>query len=124
MIALTVSGSLAMSTVMVTIGYSWIALFYASCLLLAVTATKGPLYRVLTNPRLMALGTLAYFTYLAHLPIVEACRRAVGLRFPTSTLVAPLGAYAIAVALTLLLAKLSWRFFEQPLLRRGHVYRY
>ncbi len=124
MIVLTVSGSAPMSTFMVTIGYSWIALFYSSFLLLAITATGGPLKRVLTNSNLMGLGTLAYFTYLAHLPIIEVCRRAIGLRLPASSLVAQLAAYAIGVGLTLLLAKLSWRFFEQPLLRRGHVYRY
>jgi peptidoglycan/LPS O-acetylase OafA/YrhL len=124
MIVLTVSGSAPMSTLMVTIGYSWIALFYASCLLLAITASDGPLYRVLTNPRLMSLGTVAYFTYLAHLPITEACKRAVVLRFPASSPLVHLAAYTIGVALTLVLAKLSWRFFEQPMLRRGHVYRY
>lgn len=124
MVVLTVLDSAPRSTLMVTIGYSWIALFYSSCLLLAVTASGGPLHRLLTNPTLMGLGTLAYFTYLAHLPIVEFCRRAVALRFPAPSLVAELGAYAMSVTLTLGLARLSWRFFEQPLLRRAHVYRY
>jgi peptidoglycan/LPS O-acetylase OafA/YrhL len=30
----------------------------------------------------------------------------------------------IGIALTIAIAKLSWQFFEKPLLRRGHAYKY
>jgi peptidoglycan/LPS O-acetylase OafA/YrhL len=30
----------------------------------------------------------------------------------------------LAALLTYAIAKLSWRFFEQPLLRRGHAFQY
>ena len=46
-----------------------------------------------------------------------------------STRWAAAGAAAIAVtllaaAVTLTLAGLSWRFFEQPIIERGHAHRY
>jgi peptidoglycan/LPS O-acetylase OafA/YrhL len=39
-----------------------------------------------------------------------------GLEYAGATLLAALLAYG--------LAKLSWKFFEQPLLRRGHAYKF
>jgi peptidoglycan/LPS O-acetylase OafA/YrhL len=112
------------STLMVTVGYSWLALFYTGCLLIAVTARSGLFVRVLCNRFLMQLGVLAYCTYLVHLPAIEACRRMLGLRFNYAAETTQFVGGLIGVALTLLLAKFSWHFFEKPLLRRGHAYKY
>ncbi len=112
------------STPMITIGYSVLALFYGGCLMIAITGANAALRRLLCNRGLMQLGSLAYCTYLVHLPLMEACRRFLGLRFAySSPLVHFLGG-VIGVALTLGIAKLSWTCFEKPLLRRGHAYKY
>ncbi len=70
------------------------------------------------------LGTLAYCTYLIHLPLMEASRRVLerGLGYSSSSTQFVGG--LVGIALTLGVAKLSWIFFEKPLLRRAHAHRY
>jgi peptidoglycan/LPS O-acetylase OafA/YrhL len=109
---------------MVIIGYSWIALFYTLCLLIAVTETGGLVHRVLTTRGLTQLGVLAYCTYLLHLPLMEASRRVLGIRFAYASEGTQFLGGLIGIALTLVIAKISWAFFEKPLLRRGHAYKY
>jgi peptidoglycan/LPS O-acetylase OafA/YrhL len=122
-IPLTIWGD-GMSTPMVTIGYSWLALFYSGCLLIAVTRANATVLRILSNRNLMQLGGLAYCTYLLHLPLMEGSRRLLGLRFSLSSTTTQFTGALIGVALTLVVAKLSWAFFEKPLLRRGHAHKY
>jgi peptidoglycan/LPS O-acetylase OafA/YrhL len=123
LVPLTLWGD-GMSTPMVTFGYSWLALFYSTCLLIAVSETNTLLGRVLNNRYLTRLGGLAYFTYLFHLPLMETCRRLLGLRFPYSSQGTQLIGGLVGILLTVVLAKFSWTFFEKPLLRRGHAYKY
>ncbi len=112
------------SAIMTTIGYSWLALFYTGCLLIAVTGASVTMQRVLCNRALMQLGVLAYCTYLLHLPLMEAGRRLLGLRFSYSFISIHFIGGLIGVLLTLIVAKLSWIYFEKPLLRRAHAYKY
>jgi peptidoglycan/LPS O-acetylase OafA/YrhL len=113
-----------MSTPMVTVGYSWLAVLYAGCLLIAVTGANRTIQRILCSRSLMQLGVLAYCTYLLHLPLMEASRRLLGLRFPLSSTSTQVAGGFIGVLVTLGIAKLSWTYFERPLLRRGHAYKY
>jgi len=107
-----------------TVGYSWIALFYTGCLLLAVSTARGWSHRLLCGPGLKGLGAIAYCSYLIHMPLILAGRRvlqSLAHAWPTSTwLVGGL----LGVAATLVIASLSWEYFEKPLLRRGHRYTY
>jgi peptidoglycan/LPS O-acetylase OafA/YrhL len=123
LIALTFLGD-ATSTPMVTVGYSWLALLYTGWLLIAVTGANATIQRLLCNRSLTQLGGLAYCTYLLHLPFMEASRRLLGLRFVSSSTSTQFVGALIGVLLTLGAAKLSWKYFEKPLLRRGHVYKY
>jgi len=113
-----------MSTPMITIGYSWLALFYSTCLLIAITESSRIIRLVLSNRYLAGLGGLAYFTYLFHQPLMEACRRLLGLRFSYSSDGTQLVGGLLGILVTVVLAKFSWTFFEKPLLRRGHAYKY
>jgi peptidoglycan/LPS O-acetylase OafA/YrhL len=70
----------------------------------------------------MGLGTLAYCTYLLHFPVLNAGRRLLALRISQDQAWLPGG--MLGVAATLLVAMLSWKYFEKPLLRRGHKYVY
>jgi peptidoglycan/LPS O-acetylase OafA/YrhL len=72
----------------------------------------------------MRLGELAYCTYLIHQPLMEGSRRALGLRFVYSSSATHFVGGLIGIATALVAAKLSWTFFERPLLRRGHAYNY
>lgn len=108
------------SAPMTTFGYSWLALFYTGCLLIAVSASARS--EVLCNSWLMNLGTVAYCSYLIHLPMIQASRRLLELRLSPEKAWLPGG--LLGVTVTLIIAALSWRYFEKPLLRRGHRYSY
>jgi peptidoglycan/LPS O-acetylase OafA/YrhL len=123
LIPLTVWGD-AFSVPVITIGYSWLAMFYTGCLLIAVTSTSLSMQRALGNPVLLSFGTTAYCTYLLHLPMMEICRRLLGLWLPYETQAVQFAGGILGIVLTLMLAKVSWVFFERPLLRRGHSYKY
>lgn len=61
---------------------------------------------------LAPLGTVSYFVYLFHIPILYLLQHF----WPVATW--------LALPLTLGAAALSFRFFEQPLIRWGHRFRY
>ena len=113
-----------LSLPMTTWGYPWLALFYTCCLLSVVSSTKGLWHSLLCHPLLMRLGTLAYCTYLIHFPLIQAARRVSQVLLPSHPEMAFLAGGIGAIAVTLALASLSWRYFEQPMLRRGHKYQY
>ena len=111
------------SSVMVTMGYSLLGLFYTCCLLIALTAS-GRTQSIFCNRLLIQLGTLAYCTYLVHLPLIEFCDRLLRRRFTQPGVTADFTAGALGIGLSLLIASFSWKYFERPLLRRGHAYKY
>ena len=105
---------------MQTVGLTWLALFYVNVLLFALTSPDSLVSRALRAKWLAWLGGIAYGTYLFHQPIQ-------GLLFGYFRGGSPVidGGYTLvttllALALTLAAARLSWRFFEQPLIRFGH----
>jgi peptidoglycan/LPS O-acetylase OafA/YrhL len=107
---------------MVTVGYSLLGLFYTCCLLLTITSSART-RRLLCNKTLTRLGTIAYCTYLFHLPAIEFCSRLLKRRsFSGST--TDFIAGVLGVTITLIMATLSWEYFERPLLRRGHMYKF
>jgi len=113
-----------LGTPMVTVGYTWLAMFYATGLLMAATGASPILNRFLTNSLLRRLGVLAYSTYLLNLPLMEAMRRVLGLHFEYGSSKVQFAGGILGVLLTLLVAEVSWRFLEKPLLRRGHRHQY
>jgi len=122
LVALTHRGY-ELSSLMVTVGCSWVGLFYSGCLLIAVTANSGLTRHILCNCFLMQLGVLAYCTYLLHLPLIEASCRLLGLRWNYASTTAQFRGGLVGIALTIVIAKFSWTFFEKPLLRRGHAHK-
>jgi peptidoglycan/LPS O-acetylase OafA/YrhL len=107
------------SPLMKSIGFTWVALFYVAILLFVLTRPGSALSKALRMKWLCWLGTLAYGIYLFHQPVQNLLFGLIwGHGVPITggaTLVATLG----ALCLTLLLAALSWRYFEQPLIRMG-----
>lgn len=120
---LTYRGFGMFDNVMVEVGYSLLALFYTSCLLLALTA-KGIVRSVLHNRALRQLGILSYCVYLIHMSLIEGVRRVLALRFGDSTRLTHVLSLVIGIALVLAVAQLSWKFFEHPMLRRGRATKY
>jgi peptidoglycan/LPS O-acetylase OafA/YrhL len=109
---------------MSSLGYTWLAAFYLCLLLIAVAHPETTVGSFLRLKPLRQLGEVAYGTYLFH----EALH---GLYFwlllgrrPSMTSLADV-TLAVAIAtLTILLARLSWRYFERPLLQRGKAFEY
>ncbi|HEY1481864.1 MAG TPA: acyltransferase, partial [Candidatus Acidoferrum sp.] len=115
--------SLFFSQLMQTIGYTWVSLFYATVLLFVLTHSESVLSAILRNKALRWLGGLAYCTYLIHQTVLGFVVGPVwGQLFITSG--ARFMAVLSALAITLLLANLSWKFLELPLIRKGHRFNY
>lgn len=124
LVYMTVKAYDSYSAPMATAGYSWLAAFYSCCLLNAVATPTGWTQRVLCQPWLTRLGTLAYCLYLIHRPLNEASRRFLAPYFGLPENLAWLLAGLLGVAASLVVASLSWEYLEKPLLRRGHRYSY
>jgi peptidoglycan/LPS O-acetylase OafA/YrhL len=106
-----------------TIGFTWIALFYMVVLLLALLDSPGPIARVARMGWLRELGKLSYCIYIIHFAVGTLC-----FKIPHATVgvssIRDLAITLLAAAITYTIAKLSWVFFEQPLLRLGHRFGY
>ncbi len=121
---MTWQGYDALSFPMTTWGFSWLAVFYTCILLTAVSPSTHRARRILENQSLMQLGTLAYCSYLVHVAIMNALRHPLKVHFPQFPVAAWLVGGIVGIALSLAVAALSYKYFEKPLLRRGHQYSY
>ncbi|HEX3655406.1 MAG TPA: acyltransferase [Pirellulales bacterium] len=98
-------------------GYTIIGATCAAALLLAIRG--GAAWAWLTAWPLLWLGQVSYAVYMFHEPVsglVQGWVRAALPRLSPAT--------AFALAITLVLAWLSWRWFEGPLVRAGHRWKY
>jgi len=123
-VGLSLRGAGFLAPLMVTVGYSWLALFYTSVLLVIVAGASEMIRVALRNRGLVWLGSVSYFTYLLHLPLMEGARRLLGTRFTYASWTVQFWGGWLGIGLTLLLASLSWRYLEKPLLGKAHSYRY
>lgn len=96
------------SAIMVIGFKSLVAAAGAAVLLTACVLQYDIVVRV-TAP-LRYLGTISYGIYLWHLPVIMAVKRVTWVDAPT--------ALPRVLVLTVLLASLSWHFFERPMMRR------
>lgn len=106
------------------LNYTWIALFYLGLLLIAATQRGSLFSRGLRNRWLMEIGMIAYGAYLFHHGVLGLCYGFAGGRLPVIQSFSDLGLTAIALVTTLILAKVSWVYFEKPLVQRAHKYTY
>ena len=91
-------------------GYTLVALA-AALVICAALDDRRPLGRMLSLPPLQTLGRLSYSLYLWHFLVFTAVERAGHARPPSQRLVAGWG-------MTAVLSVASYRFVEQPFLRR------
>jgi peptidoglycan/LPS O-acetylase OafA/YrhL len=91
----------------VTVGYAFYAAFFGA---IVARAARGGNFGFLARGPLAYVGTVSYFVYLAHFPIVYA------MSF------VPLGAVLnllVTSCIVLGAAAVSWRWMEKPLIDRG-----
>lgn len=93
----------------------WLAWSLWLVAILAVTGTSGWMPRLLRSALLRWLGRISYCLYVVHYPIYLAMRN----YMPHSI------ALIAALAASLAVATLSWRYFEGPIARwKQHAFRY
>src|ERR671932_254247 len=127
-VALTVLSKLLVPTayqplVAASYGYSWLPLVYSCLVLIAVTEKRG-LVTLATRIRPLSwLAVVAFGVFLLHIPILIIFQRltSVGLLPQAdSHYIIPLGALLV----TLMLACISWMFFERRIVAWGRSFKY
>jgi|HubBroStandDraft_2_1064218.scaffolds.fasta_scaffold44768_1 peptidoglycan/LPS O-acetylase OafA/YrhL len=107
-----------------TVGYTWLALFFAVSLLLVLSRRKSFLAAFMRLGFLRDIGGVSYCIYIIHTAVFLFFHQILLGALPAVTDGKAAGVTLLAALATYGIAKLSWRFFEQPLLRRGHAFRY
>jgi peptidoglycan/LPS O-acetylase OafA/YrhL len=108
----------------VTYGYTLLALFYTTFLLLAVTAAQSWPARVARLPFLRQLGFITYGVYLFHQGINGLFHGLILRQSPQLYRPVDFGVTLLALAATVALAYLSWHYFEKGIVRWGHSFQY
>jgi peptidoglycan/LPS O-acetylase OafA/YrhL len=110
--------------VTLTIGISWLAVFYSSLLLVILSQTETRLASIMRWRWLRSLGVVSYCVYILHDSFNQINHRVLLHAVPQLYDLRGVGVTLLALLLTIAVAALSWRFFEKPLIRRGHSYSY
>jgi peptidoglycan/LPS O-acetylase OafA/YrhL len=106
------------------LAYSLISARCAAILLLACIEERGPLATLLRSRALQRCGILAYGLYLFHQPVNGLAHALVLRSVPALATVPAAALTAAALVVTFVLAELSWRLLEHPLVALGHRMRY
>ena len=107
-----------------SVGYDWLAFFYLTALILTLTDADSWLGRAMRWPWLMALGTIAYCTYLFHILIYGLLTAIIRDHGPSLTNFGDLAVIFLSLCVTITFALMSWRIFEKPFVRLGHGSQY
>jgi peptidoglycan/LPS O-acetylase OafA/YrhL len=105
---------------MLTVGYSWLALFYLCVILCGLVYRQSWLGACLRWGWLGWLGSIAYGVYLFHELVRGAFRGLLASGSPSQWSPREPLVSLVALAATLLVCRLSWIFFEKPLIQLGH----
>jgi peptidoglycan/LPS O-acetylase OafA/YrhL len=105
-------------------GYSWLGLLFTGLLLYCLLEPDGWWSSILRIGFLREMGKLSYCIYLIHLAVLHLSHRILLHAAPRIYDLPGAAVTLLAFVLAYCLAKLSWTFFESPLVRRGHKYVY
>src|SRR5579871_42780 len=101
-------------------GMTWVALLYALVLLAAVLHPEGVFGKIFRQRVLIWLGGISYGIYLIHHGILYLAHYLISGKMPAASNWTEIGITVVAIAVVLVIAVMSWRWFESPLVRRGH----
>lgn len=104
-------------------GHTTLALLYACFLLVVVVDAGTDATRFLRQPVLRYLGQISYATYLVHGIVLAAFFQIVNRGTALDSL-ADVSVVLAALFVTLIIAALSYRYFERPALRLGRRFIY
>jgi peptidoglycan/LPS O-acetylase OafA/YrhL len=114
------SGSLPVASV----GFTWIAIFYALLVLIVLVASKSWIARTMRARWLREVGRVSYCMYIIHLVVNLFLQRVFLHARPEITTLPGAGISLLAAVVTYALALVSWRILEGPLVKIGHRYGY
>jgi peptidoglycan/LPS O-acetylase OafA/YrhL len=131
-LAVLIAGALAMTKWMpgprnrfeAAYQYSWIAAMYALMMIVALVKNEGIVARIARWAFLRAWGRISYCVYLTHTGILWVCHRILLHSLPRITDWPGVATTALALAITVGIAQISWKYFEKPLIDRGHAARF
>jgi peptidoglycan/LPS O-acetylase OafA/YrhL len=96
------------------LGFLWLAIFYLALIFLALTS-ENPLVKGFFKMRALGgLGAISYGVYLIHQPVLWLFHILFGSGSPRLLTMKDLAITLLALVISLLVASLSWRFFESP----------
>jgi len=112
------------SWAMESVGFTCLAFFYVLTLLLALTTPGGPIARLARVRWLRELGRVSYCMYIIHSVVDAVCHALLRRAPPAISDWRSMGVTVLAGFVTYAVAWLSWKFFEGPMLRLGHGFKY
>jgi peptidoglycan/LPS O-acetylase OafA/YrhL len=110
--------------IMISVGYTWLALTYVGLLLCGLLDRDGVLGRILKLRWLAWMGAIAYGTYLFHEFVLGFIFGFVTLHAPVITNLSELCLMFLSLICTLIVCRFLWVYFESPLIRIGHRWHY
>lgn len=102
----------------------WLAGLYTLLILVSYLDAHPRLGWLLRQPVLVWFGQLSYGIYLFHQPVQGFFYGILRAAPPTIVTFSDLAITSMSLVVTLLLAALSYRFLESPILKFGHAFRY
>jgi len=110
--------------IMQIVGFTCLAFFYACLLLLSLVHSTGPVAALMRTAWLRELGKVSYCVYIIHIVVNVGCHAVLLHKAPRISTARGALVTFLAAGLTYVAAKISWLLVEQPLLRRGHAFKY
>jgi peptidoglycan/LPS O-acetylase OafA/YrhL len=121
---LTTRSLSAGAPLMISVGYTVAAVFFAGSVLWVVLFPASLAARLCRFEPLCAIGVVSYFVYLAHTPVFFVTHWLARGQPPLHLDWTGAALTVLALGLTAALAALSWRWLETPLLRLGRRFTY
>lgn len=110
--------------VVTTVGYTWIAATFTCLLLLLISQPAGWIVQLMLASWLRFLGTISYCLYLVHMTINQFAHLLLLHSTPRIYDWKGVAVTVLATVASVGVATLSWKYIENPLIRRGHTFRY
>lgn len=104
-------------------GFSAVDAFFVGLVALALMQPGGLWALVCRSPFLIELGRISYCLYVVHQVINLGCHKILLHDIPRADSPRALGTTVLAAFLAYGVSTISWKFFEYPLIQRGHVRR-
>jgi peptidoglycan/LPS O-acetylase OafA/YrhL len=109
---------------MITVGYGWLAMFFAQTLLLALAKPGGAIAALTRTKELGALGRISYCIYVTNQAMAHFTANLIPSLVVNSLALRTILVPTVSAILTFCLATVSWNFFEKGFIARGHAYSY